>query len=230
MKKATLISGIASAALVASLAMAEAQTKGGETNGAPSPAAGAAGEAGHAGPQGGPRAPAGVKEGAPAKAAAEPNASGAKGPQGEKQSLGPGAQQNQRTGQSEGKENGAAPNEQNGMRATDQNGMRNGMNDRNGAGEASGRSVGKQGANITPEERTKVRSEISQARIRQAPNLDVDVHVGGVAPRTITEYWEPIPADIVSIVPAWSEYRVVRIGDEILIIDPVSFEIVDVLS
>ncbi len=107
MKKATLISGIASAALVASLAMAEAQTKGGETNGAPSPAAGAAGEAGHAGPQGGARAPAGVKEGAPAKAAAEPNASGAKGPQGEKQSLGPGAQQNQRTGQSEGKENGA---------------------------------------------------------------------------------------------------------------------------
>jgi hypothetical protein len=41
---------------------------------------------------------------------------------------------------------------------------------------------------------------------------------------------EPIPANIVTIVPAWSAFRVVRIGDEILIIDPVTFAIVDVLS
>jgi hypothetical protein len=52
----------------------------------------------------------------------------------------------------------------------------------------------------------------------------VSIQIGGVVPRTITEYWEPIPADIVTIVPAWSAFRVVRIGDEILIIDPNTFE------
>jgi hypothetical protein len=231
MKNSLFISGIASAALVMSLAMAEAQTKVGEVNGAPGPAAGPAGEPGHGGPQGGVRAPAGAKEAPPVRAAAEPNASGANTPKDQTQSLGAG----ERTGQNERKENDAAPKVQKNMRAADQTNdqkgiVRDGANERSGAGEASGRSVARQGASITPEVRTKVRSEISQAQIRQAPKLDIDVRVGGVAPRTITEYWEPVPEDIVTIVPEWSAYRVVRVGDEILIIDPVSFEIVDVLS
>jgi hypothetical protein len=224
MRKSIFISGIASAALVASLAMAEAQTKAGEMKGGPAPAAAPAGEAGHVAPQGGTHAPAAAKEAPPARAAAEPNASGANNQRSDKQTLGQNAEPNRRGGE----QDSMHASEKNGMRPDDQNGMRNGMNEQKG--EPNGRSVAKQDATISPEERTKVRSEFSQAGIKEAPNLNVDVHVGGVAPRTITEYWEPVPTEIISIVPAWSAYRVVRVGDEILIIDPVSFEIVDVLS
>jgi hypothetical protein len=85
-------------------------------------------------------------------------------------------------------------------------------------------------ANITSEDRTKVRSEISRVQIREATNLNFSVNVGVTAPRTITEYWAPVPQEILTIVPAWSGYRVVRIGNEILIIEPDTYQIVDVLE
>ena len=94
MRKSIFISGIASAALVASLAMAEAQTKAGEMNGGPAPAAAPAGEADHVAPQGGTHAPA--KEAPPARAAAEPNANGANNQRNDKQTLGQNAEPNQR--------------------------------------------------------------------------------------------------------------------------------------
>ncbi|SFK85187.1 Protein of unknown function [Methylocapsa palsarum] len=101
-------------------------------------------------------------------------------------------------------------------------------NGRRGEIESTGRSVAR--GNITPEMRTRVRSEIPNIQVRSAPDLNVDVRVGGVLPRTVTEYWEPIPADIVTIVPEWRAYRIVKVGGEILVIDPDTFEIVDVLS
>lgn len=253
MKHSVWISGVASAALIASLAIAQAQTKAGEMGGAPTGAAGASeptGGGNHSGAQGGVHAPArgdavntSGKEQAMPKTAEEPKAGGKEAPdQRAQEKAGPkeGAVRNseqehkassarrddgadvarERTGLNERDKNAVTPNDRNGA---------GGVNQRNGSGEASGRSVAKEGANITPEQRTQVRSEISHAQVREAPNLNISVHVGGVVPRTITEYWEPIPTDIVTVVPAWRAYRVVRIGDEILIIDPNSFEIVDVL-
>jgi hypothetical protein len=38
----------------------------------------------------------------------------------------------------------------------------------------------------------------------------------------------PVPQEIVTIVPAWRSYRIVKVGGEILIIDPNSFTIVNV--
>jgi hypothetical protein len=99
-----------------------------------------------------------------------------------------------------------------------------------GAGPAQKAKTGRSSASMSSDDRTKVRSEISRAQIREATNLKFRVNVGATAPRTITEYWEPIPQEIVTIVPAWSGYRVVRIGNEILIIEPDRYQIVDVLE
>jgi hypothetical protein len=67
-------------------------------------------------------------------------------------------------------------------------------------------------------------------RVKEATNINVNVSVGGVVPRTITEYWEPVPADIIRIVPAWRSYRVVKIKNEIVIVEPETFKIVYVIE
>lgn len=84
--------------------------------------------------------------------------------------------------------------------------------------------------NITTEERGRIRSEVAHVNIKEASNIDVHVNIGAEVPRTITEYWVPVPREIVEIVPAWRPYRVVRIRNDILIIDPDSFKIVYVIE
>ena len=67
--------------------------------------------------------------------------------------------------------------------------------------------------------------------VREATNINVtNIRVGAGLPRTITDYWVPVPAPIISIVPEWSDYRVVRIHNEILVVDPETFEIVYVFD
>ena len=66
--------------------------------------------------------------------------------------------------------------------------------------------------------------------MREATNINVNVRIGTAVPRTIVEYWEPVPAPILSIVPAWRAFRIVRISGEYVIIDPATFEIVYVLE
>jgi hypothetical protein len=39
-----------------------------------------------------------------------------------------------------------------------------------------------------------------------------------------------IPAEIVRIVPAWRSYKVIRVGSQIIIVEPSSRRIVEVLS
>jgi len=38
-----------------------------------------------------------------------------------------------------------------------------------------------------------------------------------------------LPADIVSLVPAFRDYEYILVGDEIVIVDPATYEIVDVI-
>ena len=66
-------------------------------------------------------------------------------------------------------------------------------------------------------------------KVKEAVNINVDVSVGRAVPHTITEYWAPVPENIYSIVPLWRDYRIVRIHDELVIIDPETFEIVYVI-
>ena len=158
--------------------------------------------------------------------------------------------------QSQGREeerNGAEPRKSGQAEERDKSrqGQNGGMENRQGRGEregAEGREeraggegrehrAGAQGAGekgsstqVTSEQRTRIRSSFKGANIREANNVNIsNVSVGVSVPRTITEYWEPVPTEIVEIVPAWRSYRVVRIHDEVVIIDPASFEIVYIM-
>jgi hypothetical protein len=224
MKKIISMSGAASAALLMSLAISQAQTiPGGNKAGAPAADPGAAGEMGGAG-----RAHPSMGAGAPAaKEAPTPKGGAAEMPS-ERKPSGHAASGAAKDGQDMQSPSGAnAGGRDKHIGASEE---QQGKAPRHAGAKAKDETHRSVATQVSAEDRTKVRSEIWHASIKDAGNIDVNVRVGGIVPRTITEYWMPVPDSIVAIVPAWSAYRVVRVGDEILIIEPGTFRIVDVIG
>ncbi len=102
---------------------------------------------------------------------------------------------------------------------------------------ASGRSEGTEGrgeqpdgsvAKLSGEQRTQVqssfRSHKSEATVK---DIDVRINVGVVVPRTVVLY--AVPADVVVIVPSYRSYKYFIVDDQVVIVDPVTYEIIDVI-
>ena len=102
---------------------------------------------------------------------------------------------------------------------------------------ASGRSEGTEGrgeqpggsvANLSSEQRTQVqssfRSHKSDATVK---DIDVRINVGVVVPRTVVLY--AVPADVVVIVPSYRSYKYFIVDDQVVIVDPVTYAIIDVI-
>ena len=58
--------------------------------------------------------------------------------------------------------------------------------------------------------------------------MHVDARIGLAIPRTVTLI--EMPEDVVVLVPEWRQYKYILIGDEICIVDPDTFEIIDVIA
>ena len=59
-------------------------------------------------------------------------------------------------------------------------------------------------------------------------SVNFSVNVGTAIPRSVTLH--PLPPAILTMVPAYRSYRFVLVRDDIVIIDPDTYEIVDVIS
>ena len=81
--------------------------------------------------------------------------------------------------------------------------------------------------NVSPEQRTKVRTTFSRHRVEPARNLNIDINVGVSVPRNVRFY--TIPADILVVVPEYQDYSYFIVGDQVVIVDPDTYEIVDVI-
>ena len=81
---------------------------------------------------------------------------------------------------------------------------------------------------LNGEQRTRVQSAFKSHRGSAKADVNIQVRVGVAVPRTITLY--EVPEDVVIIVPEWRRYKYVLIGDEICIIDPDTYEIIDVIA
>jgi hypothetical protein len=99
-----------------------------------------------------------------------------------------------------------------------------------GQGQVQGQVQGKGSARsvqLSSEQRAKIHASLANRKAGRVTNENFTVNVGARVPRTVRFY--PLPIEIVDIVPEYQGYDYVLVGDEIVIIDPNTLEIVAVL-
>ncbi len=93
-----------------------------------------------------------------------------------------------------------------------------------GKGGESGGSV----TQLSGEKRTKVQSAFRSHRSEAVvKDIDISINVGVNVPRSVTLY--AVPEDVVVIVPAYRRYKYFIYEDKVVIVDPASYAIIDVL-
>lgn len=91
-----------------------------------------------------------------------------------------------------------------------------------GATEAGGR------VNLTTEQKTEIKRTVVESRSApRVTNVDFDIHVGTVVPARV--HFAEVPETIVHIHPAWRGYRYFVYNDEVIIIEPKTRKIVEVI-
>jgi len=82
-------------------------------------------------------------------------------------------------------------------------------------------------ANLSTEQRTKITSIIRQRKVEPA-HLNVSVSVGTRIPSSVHVF--PLPVEVVVIYPEWRGYDYILVGDQIVIINPRTHEIVAIVE
>jgi Protein of unknown function (DUF1236) len=83
------------------------------------------------------------------------------------------------------------------------------------------------GAKLSSEQRTKITTIIRDQHVAPVANVDFAISVGTRVPREIG--FRPLPVEIVTIYPEWRGYEFFLVRDQIVVVDPRTLEIVDVL-
>lgn len=81
---------------------------------------------------------------------------------------------------------------------------------------------------ITTEQRTTIRTVIKEQNVRPAQNVNFSISIGTRVPRTVSFY--PFPKQLVSIYPDWRGYQYFLVGDQIIVVNPRTQEIVAILE
>jgi Protein of unknown function (DUF1236) len=83
-------------------------------------------------------------------------------------------------------------------------------------------------AKLAPEQRTKITTVIREQHVQPAANVNFEIRTGVRVPRDVKFY--PLPQEVVTIYPQWRGYEFILVNDKIVVVDPRTFEIVDVLD
>jgi hypothetical protein len=91
-----------------------------------------------------------------------------------------------------------------------------------------GKANAQGGANLTPEQRTKITTVIKQQNVRSVTNVNFSISVGTRVPRSVHFY--SLPIQVVEVYPEWRGYKFILVNGEILVINPRTLEIVAVIA
>jgi hypothetical protein len=109
---------------------------------------------------------------------------------------------------------------------------RNNMNaeQRGGADSRTTVTTGQAGASakLSTEQRTRITSVIREQHVQPVTRVDFDIRPGIRVPRTVS--FHPLPPDVVTIYPEWRGYEYFLVNDRIVVVDPRTLEIVDVID
>jgi Protein of unknown function (DUF1236) len=84
-------------------------------------------------------------------------------------------------------------------------------------------------AQVSEQQRTSVAQTFSrETRINRVTNVNFSINVGTRVPRTVRLV--ALPASVFAIVPAYRSYRYFAVDDRICIVDPATYEIVEVIT
>ena len=109
--------------------------------------------------------------------------------------------------------------------AVEENERRSGGAVQGSAQERSGRSVGSTA--LSPDQKTRLHGIITGGNIRRIDNADFSLAIGTRVPDIATFY--DVPQTIVDILPQYRGFEYIVVGDELVIVDPDTLEIVAVL-
>jgi hypothetical protein len=84
------------------------------------------------------------------------------------------------------------------------------------------------GAKLTTEQRTRITSVIREQHVAPVNSVNFAISIGTRVPREVG--FHPLPAEIVTIYPEWRGYEFFLVRDQIVVVDPRTFEIVAVLE
>ena len=80
---------------------------------------------------------------------------------------------------------------------------------------------------VTEQQRTQIHERLAHTRVDRIEHPQFSVSVGAEIPRSV--HVEVVPPEIVEVVPEYQGFDYVMVGDEILIVDPDSLQIVAVI-
>jgi hypothetical protein len=131
----------------------------------------------------------------------------------------PGAAQEQRGTQNQ---RGAQDNEPG---RTGANGNQDRVGQQNGA---AGRASGGANVQLSQDQRTKIKDVVVRDHnVARVDSVNFNIRVGVAVPRTV--HIAVLPDEVVTIVPEYRGFEYVLVGDQLLIIDPDTLEIVAIL-
>lgn len=104
--------------------------------------------------------------------------------------------------------------------------------EKSGAAQKSTESTTGQGAaagsaKLSAEQRSKITTVIKKQNVKPV-QLNISVRVGASVPASVHFY--PLPQEVVVIYPEWRGYDYILVGDQIVVVDPRSHEIVAILE
>ena len=94
-------------------------------------------------------------------------------------------------------------------------------------GKSDGSTGTSKGPQLSGEQRTKVQTGFRSHKRESVKNLNISVNVGVAVPRSVTLY--SVPEDVIVIVPEYRRYKYFVYEERIVIVDPETFEIVEII-
>ena len=118
-----------------------------------------------------------------------------------------------------------------GANANERSGTKQGANENERSGTKQGaneRPMASKNVSLTTEQKTTIRSKVLTSSAPRVTNVNFDIKVGVVVPRTVRIV--PLPVELVEIEPTWRGYMYFVRGDEIIVVEPGTLRIVAVLD
>jgi hypothetical protein len=97
-----------------------------------------------------------------------------------------------------------------------------------GTAQQSGGAMRSSNVSLTTEQKTVIRSKVLTSSAPRVTNVNFDIRVGTVVPRSVRI--APVPVTLVEIEPTWRGYMYFVYADEIIIVEPRTLQIVAVLQ